>query len=189
MLLCALRVARTLIAQWTTRDAGRPVVRWGRVAGRTDQENGGSFGTYTQLQMCGAPANSTGWVDPGWLNYAALTGLQPGMRYFYTVGDPVSHSLTHACLAGAVQGCVPPIIFQTWIRDSEGCYQRALRSDSFDPEGKLMLVGNSPGPQLCPWKSPRRGSSPFCTSLNLPCLWKATHHRAGNGRRGRALKL
>ena len=40
--------------------------------------------------MCGAPANSTGWVDPGWLNYAALTGLQPGTRYYYAVGDPVS---------------------------------------------------------------------------------------------------
>ena len=81
---------RTMIAQWTTRDAGRPVVRWGRESGRLAQENGGSFSTYTRLQMCGAPANSTGWVDPGWLNYAALTGLQPGTRYYYAVGDPVS---------------------------------------------------------------------------------------------------
>jgi hypothetical protein len=80
-----------MIAQWTTRDAGRPVVRWGRESGKLAQENGGSFSTYTRLQMCGAPANSTGWVDPGWLNYAALTGLQPGTRYYYTVGDPVSH--------------------------------------------------------------------------------------------------
>ncbi|KAK9918496.1 hypothetical protein WJX75_004496 [Coccomyxa subellipsoidea] len=78
----------TMIAQWTTRDAGRPVVRWGRESGKLAQENRGSFSTYTRLQMCGAPANSTGWVDPGWLNYAALTGLQPGTRYYYTVGDP-----------------------------------------------------------------------------------------------------
>ncbi|CAL8471735.1 g11277 [Coccomyxa elongata] len=78
----------TMIAQWTTRDAGRPAVRWGREPGILTEQNGGSFSTYTRLQMCGAPANSTGWVDPGWLNYAALTGLQPGTRYYYTVGDP-----------------------------------------------------------------------------------------------------
>ncbi|EIE21772.1 Metallo-dependent phosphatase [Coccomyxa subellipsoidea C-169] len=65
-----------------------PAVRWGGEPGSLGQENRGSFSTYTRLQMCGAPANSTGWVDPGWLNYAALTGLQPGTRYYYAVGDP-----------------------------------------------------------------------------------------------------
>lgn len=92
---------RTMIAQWTTRDAGRPAVRWGGEPGSLGQENRGSFSTYTRLQMCGAPANSTGWVDPGWLNYAALTGLQPGTRYYYAVGDPVSHHWFSACSVGS----------------------------------------------------------------------------------------
>ena len=30
-----------------------------------------------------------GWVDPGALNFAAMTGLQPSTRYYYIVGDLV----------------------------------------------------------------------------------------------------
>jgi hypothetical protein len=78
---------RTYVAQWTTRDFNKPVVRWSTVPGVVQNESMGSFSTYTQLQMCGAPANSTGWVNPGALNYAAMTGLQPNTRYYYVVGD------------------------------------------------------------------------------------------------------
>lgn len=81
---------RTIIAQWTVRDFGKPVVRWSTASGNGQRENNGSFLTYTRLQMCGAPANSTGWVDPGALNYAAMTDLQPNTRYYYSVGDKVS---------------------------------------------------------------------------------------------------
>lgn len=33
---------------------------------------------------------NAGWVDPGALNFAALTGLQPNTRYYYVVGDLVN---------------------------------------------------------------------------------------------------
>ncbi len=37
-----------------------------------------------------------GWVDPGALNFAAMTGLQPSTRYYYVVGDLVrSQRLPH----------------------------------------------------------------------------------------------
>jgi len=65
--LVGLRVAhgvfafcRTVVAQWTTRDFGVPVVRWGEHSGVVQHENNGSYSTYTQLQLCGAPANSQG---------------------------------------------------------------------------------------------------------------------------------
>ena len=56
-----------------------------------ERQNNGSFTTYTQLQMCGAPANGSGWVDPGFLNFAAMTDLLPSTRYYYSVGDPVCY--------------------------------------------------------------------------------------------------
>ena len=48
------------MAQWTTRDFGAPVVRWGVQSGIVQHQNNGSYSTYTKLQMCGAPANSQG---------------------------------------------------------------------------------------------------------------------------------
>ncbi len=41
---------------------------------------------------------NAGWVDPGALNFAALTGLQPNTRYFYVVGDLVSMKSTSLAL-------------------------------------------------------------------------------------------
>jgi hypothetical protein len=43
--------------------------------------------TYTAADMCGAPANSTGYRSIGWIHTAVMTGLVPGSRYNYTVGD------------------------------------------------------------------------------------------------------
>jgi hypothetical protein len=121
-----LKPCRTVVAQWTTRDFGAPVVRWGVQSGVVQHQNNGSYSTYTKLQLCGAPANAegepranhvchavawatdlgamegdwhfsflsrctpAGWVDPGALNFAALTELQPSTRYYYVVGDLVS---------------------------------------------------------------------------------------------------
>jgi hypothetical protein len=34
-------------------------------------------------------ANSTGFIDPGILNTAVMTGLAPDTRYFYVYGDEV----------------------------------------------------------------------------------------------------
>ena len=47
---------RTVIAQWTTRDWGHPIVQWGtEPGGPLERQTNGSFTTYTKLQMCGAP--------------------------------------------------------------------------------------------------------------------------------------
>lgn len=125
------------MAQWTTRDFGTPVVRWGVQSGVVQHQNNGSYATYTKLQLCGAPANAegaphatnichnlgwavgslmsrhiltqwtgissswlsccapAGWVDPGALNFAALTELQTNTRYYYVVGDLVSPQGEH----------------------------------------------------------------------------------------------
>ena len=40
--------------------------------------------------MCGAAANSYGWIDAGTVNNVILTDLEAATVYFYAYGDPVS---------------------------------------------------------------------------------------------------
>ena len=37
--------------------------------------------------MCGSPAIDFGYRDPGLLHKAKLTGLEPGLTYYYSCGD------------------------------------------------------------------------------------------------------
>lgn len=84
------------MVQWATRDAGgRPSVRWGTRTGALDAAAAGRSSTYGRGDMCGPPANTTGWFDPGWLHAAVMAGLRPSTRYFYQYGDEVRASLLH----------------------------------------------------------------------------------------------
>lgn len=75
--------------QWTTRDRGTaPQVQWGTQPGDYTFSADATITTYTREEMCGAPANGTGWFDPGKFHYAVMTGLDPGKRYYYRFGDP-----------------------------------------------------------------------------------------------------
>ena len=54
--------------------------------------------------------HNVGWVDPGALNFAALTGLKPDTRYYYAVGDLVI-SVVHLTLRlskSILQACHAP---------------------------------------------------------------------------------
>lgn len=87
-----------MLVQWSSRDGRSPVVRWGAGPGALDSSSGGASSTYTPLDMCGGAANSTGWVDPGMLHRVVVTGLEPGTRYRYTVGDQVHAASAHVCI-------------------------------------------------------------------------------------------
>lgn len=76
-----------MMVQWVSRDRGLPTVRWGRSLGRYTDSAPGDSTTYSRADMCGPPANASGWADPGWLHAAVMRGLQPGQRYFYRYGD------------------------------------------------------------------------------------------------------
>jgi len=81
--------------QWLTRDAGNPTVHYGTSSGSLTSTKTGNTTTYTRQDMCGAAANSYGWIDPGTMNNVILTNLTPSTTYYYTYGDPVSNQ----CLA------------------------------------------------------------------------------------------
>lgn len=55
-----------------------------------------------QADMCGAPAATDGWVDPGTLHVATLTGLQPDTTFFYQYGQVIAVSVHDACPCSAV---------------------------------------------------------------------------------------
>lgn len=73
--------------QWTTRDAGRPLVRYGRSPAALDFAAPAASATYTAADMCGEPATTYGFLPPGQLHTAVLSGLEPGAAYAYQVGD------------------------------------------------------------------------------------------------------
>lgn len=47
----------------------------------------GTSMTYSIADLCGAPATTDGWVEPGNLHTALMTGLKPSTRYFYKYGE------------------------------------------------------------------------------------------------------
>ncbi len=76
-----------LRAQWTTRDKGSPEVQWGLSASSLTHTAAGAGFTYNQSNLCGAPATTDGWVDPGYLQVAKMTGLKDSTRYYYKYGQ------------------------------------------------------------------------------------------------------
>lgn len=46
--------------------------------------------TYTAADMCGFPANSSGYLAPGYTNFATWKLLTPGYKYYYFVGSTAS---------------------------------------------------------------------------------------------------
>lgn len=79
-----------MLVQFTTRDAAQPVAQYGRAGGALEFTVPARSATYGASDMCGGPASGEGFLDPGMLHTALLTGLQPGERYRYRVGDAVS---------------------------------------------------------------------------------------------------
>ena len=84
--------------QWVTRDARQPAVQWGTAPGQLSQSAVGDSTTYTRADMCGPPANTTGWVEPGLLHGAVMAGLAPSTRYYYRYGDQVGEGLRAVAL-------------------------------------------------------------------------------------------
>eukprot|EP01119_Soliformovum_irregulare_P023845 TRINITY_DN841_c0_g2_i1.p1 TRINITY_DN841_c0_g2~~TRINITY_DN841_c0_g2_i1.p1 ORF type:complete len:310 (-),score=64.30 TRINITY_DN841_c0_g2_i1:36-965(-) len=62
-------------------------VKWGTSSKSYSHMALANTSTYTVDQMCGSPAKDIGWISPGPLHTALMTGLSPGQRYFYVYGN------------------------------------------------------------------------------------------------------
>ena len=78
-----------MAVEWTTADATTPMVLYGTSASSLTSMVSATTKTYNASSMCGIPANSTGYVDPGMLHSATLTNLSFSTRYYYQYGDMV----------------------------------------------------------------------------------------------------
>ena len=104
----ALPLCRELLVQWTTRDAGQPAARYGSSPDALAFTVPASSASYGAQDMCGPPASGAGFVDPGVLHTATLSGLRPGQQYWYQVGDLVraqQPALCRCLLLGALLLC------------------------------------------------------------------------------------
>ncbi|XP_051122547.1 probable inactive purple acid phosphatase 1 [Andrographis paniculata] len=62
-----------------------PIVEWGPKGGQQTQSFAATL-TFDRGSMCGAPARTVGWRDPGFIHTAFLKELWPNSLYSYRVG-------------------------------------------------------------------------------------------------------
>ncbi|KAJ1386865.1 Purple acid phosphatase-like, N-terminal [Sesbania bispinosa] len=78
---------------WTSGydiDEAIPFVQWGPVGGKQTRSPAGTL-TFTRNSMCGTPARTVGWRDPGFIHTSFLKELWPNMRYTYRIGHILSN--------------------------------------------------------------------------------------------------
>jgi hypothetical protein len=66
--------------------AGSPTVRYGTTSGSYSLSVAAISFTYTRQQMCGSPATTIGFRDPGVFHTAVIKGLAPSTRVYYVFG-------------------------------------------------------------------------------------------------------
>ena len=78
------------VLSWSSYNSSEPLLRWGLVSGVYTNPVPANTTTINQNQVCGFPANSTGWRDFGLIHSATLKGMSKypkGTKIYYTFGD------------------------------------------------------------------------------------------------------
>ncbi|CAH1431476.1 unnamed protein product [Lactuca virosa] len=73
---------------WTSGygiDEAKAFVEWGKKGGEQRLSSAGTL-TFDQRSMCGPPARTVGWRDPGYIHTSFLKELWPNMMYTYKLG-------------------------------------------------------------------------------------------------------
>ncbi|KAB1217433.1 putative inactive purple acid phosphatase 27 [Morella rubra] len=77
---------------WTSGygiDEAIPFVEWGKKGARQDESPAGTL-TFTRNTLCGSPARTVGWRDPGFIHTSFLEKLWPNAVYTYRLGHILS---------------------------------------------------------------------------------------------------
>ena len=83
---------------WQTKNAALPAVKWGPIPGVYPWTARGASDAYARADMCpqrGVMANvvvaaGRGWLSPGRIHSAVMSGLKAGATYYYVYGNLVS---------------------------------------------------------------------------------------------------
>ncbi|XP_015775723.1 PREDICTED: probable inactive purple acid phosphatase 2 [Acropora digitifera] len=71
---------------WVSGTDDIPVVHYGKTSLMFFKAEGSSK-TYKKSHMCGPPASTNGFTDPGYIHDVLLTDLSPSSQYFYSYGS------------------------------------------------------------------------------------------------------
>ena len=78
-----------IMVMWNTLDSSTPQVYYGLDSAAADLHTvAAETTTYTADDLCGEPATTLGWRNPGLLHSAVIGPLKPGATPTYKVGDP-----------------------------------------------------------------------------------------------------
>ncbi|KAF5730949.1 nucleotide pyrophosphatase/phosphodiesterase-like isoform X1 [Tripterygium wilfordii] len=78
---------------WTSGyniDEAVPFVEWG-MKGETPKRSPAGTLTFSRNSMCGSPARTVGWRDPGFIHTSFLKDLWPNFEYTYRMGHMLSN--------------------------------------------------------------------------------------------------
>jgi hypothetical protein len=85
--LALTRDPKTMSVSWVSGAVSNPQVKWGVSSGQYSYTSKAVWSTYNASNLCGEPAATLGWREPGWIIAANITNLNPGVTYYYVVGD------------------------------------------------------------------------------------------------------
>ncbi|XP_072951261.1 probable inactive purple acid phosphatase 1 [Typha angustifolia] len=77
-----------MVVTWTSGygiNEAVPFVEWGTQGGSQTRSAAGTL-TFNRNSMCGAPARTVGWRDPGYIHTSFLKDLWPNLVYTYRLG-------------------------------------------------------------------------------------------------------
>lgn len=76
---------------WSSANATTPFLQWGLTSGHYPYHVNGTMSKISRSELCGAPANETGWFDLGIINKANITGIinnnLSNKNIYYRFGD------------------------------------------------------------------------------------------------------
>nr|XP_043616360.1 probable inactive purple acid phosphatase 27 [Erigeron canadensis] len=78
----------TMVVTWTSGydiDEATPFIEWGWKGQHSDLSPAGTL-TFSRRSMCGPPASTVGWRDPGFIHTSFLRELWPNTMYNYRMG-------------------------------------------------------------------------------------------------------
>ncbi|XP_043705691.1 probable inactive purple acid phosphatase 1 isoform X3 [Telopea speciosissima] len=80
---------------WTSGygiNEAEPFVEWGPLGGNQMRSPAGTL-TFNRNSMCGAPARTVGWRDPGFIHTSFLKDLWPNSMYTYKLGHKLFNGM------------------------------------------------------------------------------------------------
>lgn len=82
---------------WGSATSTEPKLRWGTSSGIYTTTVSAGTTTIIRSQMCGSPANATGWRNPGLIHSAEFTGMNElaNQKLYYVFGDSATEDFSH----------------------------------------------------------------------------------------------